>query len=251
VLRYKPDYVISIDGMNDVSALLRGPKDYDPWLLGEQETEFDHLANPRPLASVRLFAATWLRNNSVLFRTLQDSMAERLRRRRRHWAATTVMVPDPIRFEDLSPANREQYGISAVQIETYVHTIREMHQVMALDGIADMFILQPEIDVSRKRRTARERSLDEFHRKVDGSLLVYGFQSLYPELSGLMTADAKQYGYPVDTSITWIERTRFQPRSISVFRIASWTSVPALQALIFHPDSHRSLHLTCSGAWEN
>jgi lysophospholipase L1-like esterase len=195
VLRYKPDYVISIDGMNDLSALLRGPRDYDPWLLEEQETEFDQLANPRPLASVRLFAATWLRNNSVLFRTMQDWMAERLRRQRRQRRAATMEVREPVRFEDLSFPDRQQYRTSAAQLGTYLHTVREMHQVMAVDGIEDMFVLQPEIDVSRKRRTTRERRLDEFHQKVDGGLIVYGFQSLYPELTGLLTTDAERYGY--------------------------------------------------------
>ena len=44
-------------------------------------------------------------------------------------------VKAPLRFEDLAPEAQAQYKVSEAQLESYLHTMRQMHQILALDGV--------------------------------------------------------------------------------------------------------------------
>src|SRR2546430_1042649 len=70
-----------------------------------------------------------------------------------------------------------------------------MHAILALEGVTDIFALQPDLAASRKPRTDIEQRLDDLHRRAEGSLFVYGFQTLYPRLSAQLAADAGKQGY--------------------------------------------------------
>jgi formylglycine-generating enzyme required for sulfatase activity/lysophospholipase L1-like esterase len=194
ILRYKPDYVISLDGVNDLSSLLRAPPLYDPYLQPELVDDFNRLANPSTLASLRVMPTAWLRNNSVLFFTVQNWISNRAReRRRRERAAATV--PNPVRFADLSPGQQDQYRTSAEQLDSYLNPVRQMHELLAAAGIEDLFVLQPEILLTRKPWIGSESRLLDYHRKVESRVFLYGFETLYPELGAHLAEDALRLGY--------------------------------------------------------
>jgi lysophospholipase L1-like esterase len=195
VLRYQPDYVISLDGVNDLSSLLRAPSLYDSYLQPELIQDFNRLANPSSLASLRAMPAAWLRNNSVLFYSLQNWFASWSRHRGRAARARGSTVPSPLQFSDMTVQEQEQYRTSAAQLESLLRPVRFMHAVLAEEGIEGVFALQPEILLSHKPWIGNEQRLLEYHRKMESRVFIYGVETLYPELGSRLRADARERGY--------------------------------------------------------
>ncbi|HYZ84323.1 MAG TPA: SGNH/GDSL hydrolase family protein [Bryobacteraceae bacterium] len=195
VVRYQPDYVISLDGVNDLSSLLRAPSHYDSYLQPELVQDFNRLANPSSLASLRAMPAAWLRNDSVLFYSIQNWLSNWNRRRARAARARQSMPPSPLQFSDLTAQDQEQYRISAAQLESLLKPVRFMHAVLAEEGIEGLFALQPEILLSHKPWIGSEQRLLEYHRKLESRVFLYGFENLYPELGSRLRDDARERGY--------------------------------------------------------
>ena len=195
VVRYQPDYVISLDGVNDLSSLLRAPPRYDSYLQPELIQDFNRLANPSSLASLRAFSAAWLRNNSVLFYSMQNWLSNGSRHRARAARARANTVPSALQFSDLTAQDQEQYRTSAPQLESLLRPVRLMHAALAEEGIHGLFVLQPEIILSHKPWIGNEQRLLEYHRKMESRVFLYGFETLYPELGSRLRADAAERGY--------------------------------------------------------
>lgn len=195
LLRYQPDYIVSIDGANDMAPLLKAPPRYDPYLMPEWAPGFNQLANPASLGSVRMFASTWLRNNSVLVRLMQDWLVQRARQHDHRRRMLASIVTNPVRWADLTPAEQNQYRVSASQLDSYVHAIRQIHAILALDNVRALFVLQPELVLTRKPLVGTESRLDDMTRRLEGNLYVYGLTMLYPKLAEELQADAPERGY--------------------------------------------------------
>jgi lysophospholipase L1-like esterase len=194
ILRYQPDYVISLDGVNDLSSLLRAPPHYDPYLQPELLPEFDRLANPRSLDSVQIFFATWLRNTSVLFREFQDWLRRTSAIHRRQKSFSTRPAA-PLELAGLSPEQKVQFTIGESQLDTYLVQVRHIHAILTQHGIGDLFALQPFLNLTRKQPAGNERRLRGYVQKVEGPLFVFGLTALYPELSHRLSEDAAKQGY--------------------------------------------------------
>src|ERR1700735_514478 len=82
VQRYQPDYLILFDGVNDIFAMLRTPEDEDAYSAAGLGEEFNTLTRPDAL-SLRMMTTTWLADNSALYRSIRESMAQRNRIRAR------------------------------------------------------------------------------------------------------------------------------------------------------------------------
>jgi hypothetical protein len=145
--------------------------------------------------SLRAMPAAWLRNNSVLFYSMQNWLLNWNRRRGRTARARESTPPSPLQFSDLTPQDQEQYRTSAAQLESLLRPVRFMHAVLAEEGIEGLFALQPEILVSHKPWIGNEQRLMEYHRKIESRVFVYGFETLYPELGSRLRADARERGY--------------------------------------------------------
>jgi len=195
VLRYRPDYVISIDGVNDMESVLSAPVRYDPYLVDERMVDFDELANPDGFTSLRVFASNWLRRESVLAHTLQDWITAR--RSARYIARTALTGPlkDPVRWEDLTARQQRRYRGSAAQLDAYLRMVRQIHAILAVDHVEDLFVLQPHLLTTHKPLIGTEPILNELTRKRRGNLYVYGFATLYPKLADALSADAPVTGY--------------------------------------------------------
>lgn len=188
ILRYHPDYVILLDGQNDLLNLLRAPPHYDAYRRTQLADEFDALTNPRSLSSLGVMLSTWLTDNSVLYRVVYERMQRRVFLRARSERARALA-------RELTPEEQTQYRITASQLDHYTHVVGQIHRILAMDGVQDIFLLQPQLLVTRKTLTGSEPRLSEYHRAVAGPLVVHGFETLYPELGNLLAADSQKEGY--------------------------------------------------------
>jgi lysophospholipase L1-like esterase len=194
VQRYKPDYLILLDGVNDMFAMLRTPENDDAYSAAGLGEEFRALTRPDAL-SLRMMTTTWLADNSALYRSIRESMAQRNRiRARRAVAARSEahLHPD---FASLTVDDQRHVGAATRRLGNYTHTVRQIHRLAALDGTQALFVLQPDVAVTRKPLTGVETRLFDYWSKLDGPLYVYGFQTLYPQLSAQLTSAAQTEGY--------------------------------------------------------
>ena len=185
-----------MDGVNDIFAALRFPQKEDGYSAAGLGDEFDGLTNPESM-SLRLMGTTWLFNHSALYRSARESLARRNRIRARTELArlaSASLHPDVGR---LSSNERQQIEVAVGRLSNYVHTVQQIHELAKLDGTQVVFVLQPQIALTRKRLTGIEARLFEYWSKMDGPLEVYGFQTLYPLLSSRLTNDAatKEYHF--------------------------------------------------------
>jgi GDSL-like Lipase/Acylhydrolase family len=194
VQRYEPDYLILFDGVNDLFAMLRTPENEDAYSAAGLGEEFSALTRPDAL-SPRMMTTTWLADNSALYRSIRESMAQRNRVRARRAIAgrsAAHLHPD---FASLTADDQRHVGAATRRLGNYTHTVRQIHRLAALDGTQALFVLQPHIAVTRKPLTGVETQLFDYWSKIDGPLYVYGFQTLYPQLSAQLTSVAQTEGY--------------------------------------------------------
>jgi lysophospholipase L1-like esterase len=209
VQRYKPDYLILLDGVNDMFAMLRTPENEDAYSAAGLGEEFSTLTRPDAL-SLRVMTTTWLADNSALYRSIRESIAQRSRVRARQAIAgrsAAHLHPD---FASLTADDQRHVGAAIGRLGNYTRTVRQIHRLAALDGTETLFVLQPQIAVTRKPLTGVETRLFDYWSKMDGPLYVYGFQTVYPQLSAQLTSDAQTEGYHFLDLTTVFDRTGIQ-----------------------------------------
>jgi lysophospholipase L1-like esterase len=191
VQRYKPDYLVVLDGVNDVFIMIRSAGRYDGYRDAGFSLEFKELTEPASL-SLRMMSSTWLANNSAVYRFIRDRLKQRNQiRSRREQAQEEDSRPTSPRPTSLE---RHRFQEAASQFANYSHTVRQIHRVAELDGVHVTFVLQPDLAVTRKQLTSVEKQLLDYWRKIDGTF-VYGFEALYPELAKKLATDAQGEGY--------------------------------------------------------
>jgi lysophospholipase L1-like esterase len=196
LLRYRPDYIILLDGHNDIAGLSRATADYDVYASTAHLDEFNQLANPRSPHAVLFFAYTWLRSNSALFHFMSDHLQLRtMRSKRVHTASKERAFSSPVQFSDLLPDEQAQFATSEKQLSYYLREARQIHRILDLDGVQTVFLLQPELILAHKPLTDSERRLADYHRKVSGPLVVYAYEHFRPEISTMMSATAPADGF--------------------------------------------------------
>ena len=194
VQHYKPDYLILLDGVNDIFAMLRTPENEDAYSAAGLGEEFSALTRPDAL-SLRMMTTTWLADRSALYRSIREYVAQRSRVRARRAAANRSAAHLHPEFASLTADDQRHVGAATGRLGNYTHTVRQIHRLVALDGTQALFVLQPHIAVTRKPLTGVETRLFDYWSRVDGPLYVYGFQTVYPQLSAQLTSDAQTEGY--------------------------------------------------------
>jgi len=209
LLRYKPDQVILLDGVNDLSQLVRSGADFDAYAQTALAEQFNDLTDPHGLPALETMISTWLVRNSVLFRALHDRAEHRshLRYRRERIAGP---VPVGIRLTDLSAADQQRYQAIASQAGYYRHAVRQIHRVLALDGIDDFFLLQPTLRLTRKPLTEVESRLAAYDRSVAGRLEMYSYETLYPVIAAQLADDSRTEGFHFEDLTNVFDQTTVQ-----------------------------------------
>lgn len=191
LLQYHPDYVILMDGQNDVSALTAAGPHYDPYSHTPHLDEFNELANPQSFASLGAAGSAWLQNNSVIFRIMEEHLRLRLAGARRETTARKQIVHSPVQFSDLTADEKNRYQEGARQLETYHQTVLQIQSIAELQGIKAIFALQPELILSHKLLTDSEKRLAEYHRNVSGNYVTYAYEQYEPEIERRLEADKR------------------------------------------------------------
>lgn len=192
--RYNPDYLVLLDGVNDIFEMIQSPENEDGYNTAGFGDDFVGLTNPESM-SLRLMAATWLLNHSALYRSMREGVARKRRiraRGERAKASPAHWRPD---LSSLSSIQRQKYQVAVGRAENYVRMVRQIDSLARLEGTHALFVLQPQIAVTRKRLTAVEAQLFDYWSRLDGPLDVYAFQNLYPLLSDHLAAAAAKEGY--------------------------------------------------------
>ena len=196
LLRYRPDYVILLDGHNDIAGLSQATADYDVYTSTSHLDEFNQLANPQSFHAALFFAYTWLRSNSALFHFMSDHLRFRtMRSNRVHTASKERTFPIRVQFSDLTPQEQARFATSEKQLSYYVREVRQIHRILELDGVQTVFLLQPELILAHKPLADSERRLADYHRKVSGPLVVYEYEHFRPAISAAMSATASADGF--------------------------------------------------------
>ena len=193
LLRYRPDCIILLDGHNDLHALWNhANKDYDPYAHVEGSEEFNLLANPGSFRSLLFFLANWIHTNSAAFRIVQDhlrSMEVSLRPAERRKGR----VSNPVKLSDLTTLEQAKFATAQSQLAFYTHTVQQIRRILDLDGVRAIFLLQPEVFLTRKQLTDSERRMLDDELTAAGR--TYCFQRLFPEIAASMTTTARQEGF--------------------------------------------------------
>jgi len=195
LLRYHPDYIILMDGYNDLATISSAPSDYDPYASTPHMDEFDLLANPSSGRSFLFFTTTWLKANSAFFRSLSDHLQERFTFSRREQRGGRREFEDPVRSAELTPEEQAQFATSRALTGHYARIARQIHRILDLDGVKALFLLQPVLILSHKPLTDSERKMLLYNLRLDGPLLAYDFEQLYPEIARQMEAAGAKDGF--------------------------------------------------------
>jgi hypothetical protein len=95
----------------------------------------------------------------------------------------------------MTPDEQHRYQMAAGKIGEFSRPVRQVQHLAAMEGTKTLFVLQPQIAVTRKPLTSVESRLLEYWSKIDGPLYVYGFQTLYPQLARELSDAAQAEGY--------------------------------------------------------
>jgi lysophospholipase L1-like esterase len=190
---YRPDYLILLDGVNDMFRMLRFSENDDTYVEAGFGEEFDGLTKPGSM-SLRFMASTWLLNNSALYRSIRESVAQRHRIAARRERYRKSAARSPATFASLTPEEQNQYQAAASRLDNYLRPVRQIHLLAMLEGTQAVFVLQPQMAGTRKPLTGIEARLFDYWTRLE-PLDVYGLRTLYPQLSGRLTAAAASEGY--------------------------------------------------------
>jgi len=209
LLRYRPDYCILLDGHNDLSSLMKNTSEnYDPYAATPYTDEFKLVTNPDSFRSLIAFLALWLRNNSAGFRLMGDHL-QSVRNPQPAPKPRTREVGDPVRFSDLTAAEQAQFATARGQLAFYPRLARQIERILELDGVKSIFLLQPELFLTRKPLTDQERRMLDYQRR-NPALLLYALQQLYPEIGAKMMAAAQQDGFVFQNLMSVFDQTSEQ-----------------------------------------
>lgn len=196
LLRYHPDYVILMDGYNDVRGLSSAGRTYDAYASTPHLEEFNLLANPTSVRSLLFFSATWLKAESDLFRTLADHLNQRSSKVARNTGlAARPGFADPVLLSELTSEEQARFHNAETQVDEYTHVARQIYRILDLDGIRAVFLMQPVTILSRKPLTESEQRVRSHTLKMYGPLLAYTYEQLYPRIASQMRTAAQNDGF--------------------------------------------------------
>jgi lysophospholipase L1-like esterase len=192
ILKYAPDYVVLMDGYNDVITLCnhvrRGTVSaFDVYDTTPDADDFDALANPGSLRSLFVFTRYWLRRHSAAVRGLQDRLHEITVTRWRSESAATDL--------SLTPARRAAVAAAVDKAGYFTRIARQIHRTLEVSGVPAVFLLQPELVLTRKPMGDTEARLAAYDRSIGGAIHSYCFEQLHAALAQEMTRAAATEGF--------------------------------------------------------
>jgi len=193
-IRYKPDLMIFFDGHNDMSGIMASTTNpYDPFAETPHNLEFESMVYPHTLRSWLYINSAWLRNESVLYRTIQD----RIPQRNQFGAPPDAGQPvhSPVALNALSPALRQRASENLAKAAYYAQAVGRLHNALAYEGVPTMFVMQPELILSEKPLAPAEKRFVDYCDQIMGPYTIYMYENLQPEIARQTAAAANLGGY--------------------------------------------------------
>ena len=194
LVRYEPDLIIFFDGHNDMSGIMGSiTNPYDPYAETPHNLEFQAAVYPHTLRSWFYINAAWLRNVSVLFRTIQD----RIPQRNQFGGAEDAGQPvhSPVAVNALFPLLQRRASQNLAKVGYYAEEVSRLHNALTHEGILAMFVMQPELILSQKPLTPAEKRFVSSYDQIMGPYNIYMYENLQPEIARQTAAAAHRDGY--------------------------------------------------------
>lgn len=191
---YHPDYLLFIDGVNDIFEMLNSQDGYGSYKNAGFEEEFNGLTAPR-LMSFRLMWSTWLVNRSSLYRLIWERVGERNRIAARRKRAREAEAKMSAGQGGLTAAEQARIDFAVGLLDRYIHPIRQIDRLTDMEGTQAIFVLQPVMPLTHKSLSANEERQWNYWTKLGGLFFARGFQRLYPLLSPQLAASSQAEDY--------------------------------------------------------
>ena len=160
--KYKPDLVISFDGVNEINAVTLPVKDWDYFQQGQYNGILRQIFayNIPGLAS---YLALWLKNNTFLMTFFWNGadLFQNIETGQRIHTGSLVQQELPL-LEKMTAEERS--GMVTENAASVVRVLEDYHSVLENDGVPHIFALQPMLYLSKKPRhenEAKAESLEE------------------------------------------------------------------------------------------
>ena len=206
--RYKPDLVVSFDGVNEISPVSAPDKDWDYFREGQYDSilrEIFSYGGPGLVSYLSL----WLKNNTFLMAMFWNGtdLFQSIEAGHRLHRSSTSGNPESFKAEETKPEIRSR--MISDNVAVVVRVIEDYHSALENDGTPHIFALQPMLYLSKKPRHEVEEkigALKEHEQYYDmGTADVYKFIidsiNLRAQAKGIKLLDFSQY---FDSTSEWV-----------------------------------------------
>jgi hypothetical protein len=190
-----------MDGYNDFIQLYHWARsghrgDFDVYENTPGLEAFDSLANPGSMRSPLLFGNAWLGARSSL-----ASLALRVAPGtvRDQWRSVIPVGHSEfnanVGWEHLSGDERIAASAVLEQASYYAVIARQIHRILAVDGVRPIFLLQPSLILTKKPCTKEEQMFIQYEWRQAGRLYFYLFREVYRCFDRTMSEAAMDEGF--------------------------------------------------------
>ncbi len=188
--RYKPDLVVSFDGVNEINAVTLPVRDWDYFRQGQYNGILRQIF-AYEIPGLASYLTLWLKNNTFLMAFFWGGtdLVQNLETGQRMHRGSLVQQELP-RLKEMTPEERSR--MVAENVASVIRVVEDYHSVLENDGVPHIFALQPLLYLSKKPRhenEAKAESLEE-HKEYYGAPA----ENVYKYMIERITASAQQRG---------------------------------------------------------
>ncbi|MFA6224052.1 MAG: discoidin domain-containing protein [Desulfomonilaceae bacterium] len=147
--RYKPDLVVSLDGVNEINPVTAPVKEWDYFREGQYNSILRQIFSydGSGLAS---YLSLWLKNNTFLMALLWNGtdLFQSMETGNRLHRAVGANNPEAFKTSEITPEIRSK--MISDNVNTVVRVVEHYHSALENDGVPHIFAVQPLLYMSKK-----------------------------------------------------------------------------------------------------
>jgi hypothetical protein len=205
--RYKPDLVISFDGVNEINAVTLPVSDWDYFKQGQYNGILRQIF-AYDIPGLASYLTLWLKNNTYLMTFFWSGMDlfQNLEADQRMHRGSLVQQELP-RLQEMPTEERSR--MVAENVAAVVRVVEDYHSVLENDGVPHIFALQPMLYLSKKPRHENENKVEslEEHKYYYGVPTANAYKYMIDRIAvsaknrGFVMADFSEY---FDDTSQWV-----------------------------------------------
>ena len=189
--RYKPDLVISFDGVNEINAVTLPVDDWDYFQQGQYNGILRQIF-AYDIPGLASYLTLWLKNNTFLMTFFWNGadLFQNLETGMRIHTGSLVQQELP-RLEKMTA--EERFRMVTANVAPVVRVLEDYHSALQNDGVPHVFALQPMLYLSKKPRHENETKVES----LEEHNYYYGVPSenVYKYLIDRISFSAKKRGF--------------------------------------------------------